>query len=475
MHNISKNGLREHTTIPHTEVIHHKRQCAFLLVGLVAVFIIGGGQFYYLLVMSDALRQVQGVTFQFKLIFPVFFFIFTLLTLARYWLIMFFAFLETSKVEAFNIILRYKMPKVSILVPAHNEEHCIVETLQSLIRVDFPKLEIILVDDGSTDNTYAKAEPFAGMHDDKVIKIFRKLQGGKASALNLAFQYCVGEYIVCMDADSQLAPDSVRMLLRRFIHDNIGACAGQVVIRNRCNLLTHLQALEYMLMNGTARMFQSYFASVLIAPGPLTMFRRRVLQELQDHWRSENHGGELHPGKVAGPWESDTFAEDTKLSLSILTSGADIVYEPAALCFTTAPTQVQKLLHQRYRWNRGNIQAARRTWRRWCQNPSQRPSFGIWLIVFIIESILWSILDILGLSMFLLLMMTSGGFGPAYMWYLLLLLVDMNAVAFCATNSYHSYGTILFVPVYRTYFGLLLQVNALFALFDELKDRRMHW
>src|SRR5262249_40419781 len=150
--------------------------------------------------------------------------------------------------------------------------------------------------------------------------------------------------IVCMDADSQLAPDSIRMLLRRFVHDNIGACAGQVVIRNRCNLLTHMQALEYMLMNGTARMFQSYFSSVLIAPGPLTMFRGSVLQGLHSHWQPDDRGGRLHSGEVSGPWESDTFAEDTKLSLSILASGADIVYEPAALCFTSAPTLVQRLL-----------------------------------------------------------------------------------------------------------------------------------
>jgi len=101
MQNLSKNGLGEHKTIPHIRVVPHKRQCVFLLVGLVAVLIIGGGQFYYLLLMSDALRQGRDTTFQLKLIFPVFFFIFTLLTLARYWLIMFFAFLETSKMEAF--------------------------------------------------------------------------------------------------------------------------------------------------------------------------------------------------------------------------------------------------------------------------------------------------------------------------------------------------------------------------------------
>src|SRR5262245_37986991 len=106
MQNISTNGLRAHTTIPPTTVIQHKRQCGFLLIGLVAVFIIGGGQFYYLLLMPDAMSQVKGITSQFKLIFPIFFFIFTILTLARYWLIMFFAFLETSKFEAFNLHLR---------------------------------------------------------------------------------------------------------------------------------------------------------------------------------------------------------------------------------------------------------------------------------------------------------------------------------------------------------------------------------
>jgi biofilm PGA synthesis N-glycosyltransferase PgaC len=459
----------------HPGITQYKKQSAFLLIGLLAVLIIGGGQFYYLLIMANALTHIRGMTLELKLIFPIFFFIFTLLTLARYWITMFFAFLETSKVEAFKGVEGYDTAKVSVIIPAHNEERCIADTLQSLINIDYPNLEILLVDDGSTDQTYDISLPFAGIHDDKTIKIFRKPQGGKASALNLAFRYCTGEYIVCMDADSQLAPDSIRMLLRRFIHDNVGACAGQVVVRNRCNLLTHLQALEYMLMNGTARMFQSYFSSVLIAPGPLTMFRRHVLQELQDRWGSNYHSERLQFGKVPGPWESDTFAEDTKLSLSILASGADIVYEPAALCFTSAPTHVQRLLNQRYRWNRGNIQAVRRIWQRWCQTPFKRPNLGIWLVVFVVESILWALLDMVGLLMFLLLIITLGGFGPAYMWYLLLLLVDMNAAAFCATNSYHSYGTVLLLPVYRTYFGIILQVNVLFSLFDELQDRRMRW
>jgi hypothetical protein len=98
MHHVSKNGPVHQTTRPHIRAVQHKKQLVFLLAGLIAVLIIGGGQFYYLLLMSDALSQVQGIILHVKLIFPVFFFIFTLLTLARYWLIMFFAFLETSKI-----------------------------------------------------------------------------------------------------------------------------------------------------------------------------------------------------------------------------------------------------------------------------------------------------------------------------------------------------------------------------------------
>jgi biofilm PGA synthesis N-glycosyltransferase PgaC len=352
----------------------------------------------------------------------------------------------------------------------------IAGTLKSLLHIDYANLEILLIDDGSTDHTFAKAELFAGFHGDKVVKILRKPQGGKASALNLGFRFSRGEYIVCMDADSQLAPDSIRTLLRRFNHGRIGACAGQILIHNRSNLLTHLQSLEYMLMNGMARMFQSYFGSVLIAPGPLTMFRRDVLQDLQDRRPLQYRSEPMQPGKVPGPWESDTFAEDAKLSLSILAAGADIIYEPAALCFTSAPANVQKLLNQRYRWVRGNIQAARSVWQRWCQNPYQRPNLGVWLVVFLIESVLWSFLDIAGLIMFFLLLATSvGGLGPAYMWYVLLLLVEMNAAAFCAINSNQSCKNIVLVPVYRTYFGIILQVNALFSLLDELNGRRMRW
>ena len=64
---------------------------------------------------------------------------------------------------------------------------------------------------------------------------------------------------------------------------------------------------------------------------------------------------------------------------------------------------------------------------------------------------------------------------PLVNMFMLWSVVDMNAAAFCATNSYHSYGTVILLPIYRTYFGIILQVNVLFSLFDEFKGRRMSW
>ncbi len=278
-----------------------------------------------------------------------------------------------------------------------------------------------------------------------------------------------------MDADSQLASDSIKKLLRRFDDKKVGACAGQVVIHDRRNLLTYLQSLEYMLMNGTGRMFQSYFQSVLIAPGPLTMFRKDVLDELTTRQLLRNKENRSDISELTGPWETDTFAEDAKLSLALLSTGVDIVYEPRAICHTSAPLQAQKLLNQRYRWTRGNLQAIRRTWDLWCQSPNDRPNLGIWLVLFVVESIFWPIIDVASLVIFVLLIVTTGGMGAAYMWYLLLILADISSAAFAATNSYQRYSIVFFIPIYRAYYGVLLEINALFAISDEIRGLRMRW
>ncbi len=143
-------------------------------------------------------------------------------------------------------------PRVSIFVPAFNESENIEAALESLLVLDYPCYEVIVVDDGSTDDTYARALRFAGKHDRCTIDVHRKVNGGKWSAHNYAFRRSVGELVLCLDADSRVDPGSLRRMVLHLADPQIAAVAGQIRVRNRHNLLTRLQAIEYLMGNGCA-------------------------------------------------------------------------------------------------------------------------------------------------------------------------------------------------------------------------------
>lgn len=146
--------------------------------------------------------------------------------------------------------------------------------------------------------------------------------------------------------------------------------AAQTRGRNRKNLITYLQSLEYLMANGAVRTGQGLFGTVLIVPGPIGMFRRCVMEDVWLRYTREKEP--TSPGVVDGPFEGDTFADDFDLSLAILSLGEQIVYEPRAISFTTAPTSTFALLNQRYRWLRGAMQVLRR----FSQRPQTDPQLS---------------------------------------------------------------------------------------------------
>jgi cellulose synthase/poly-beta-1,6-N-acetylglucosamine synthase-like glycosyltransferase len=253
-------------------------------------------------------------------------------------------------------------PLVSILVPACNEAETIGAAIRSLIALDYPRYEIIVVDDGSRDETYAIAKPYEGEQGQCSIRVLAKPNGGKWSALNYAYANASGELLLCVDADSRLAPDTLRTAVARIQQDpGIMAVAGQVTIRNRTNLLMRLQALEYVLGNGGMRMAMSRLGLVSIVPGAIGLYRRSIFERIaalpRNRRPSDDHGEAA--GKVFGPLSGETFAEDFQLSLSALALGGKVVYEPRAVAFTKGPSRVDTLLSQRYRWMRGTWQVVR--------------------------------------------------------------------------------------------------------------------
>ncbi len=236
-------------------------------------------------------------------------------------------------------------PFVSIIIPVFNEGKIIKKSILSLLNLNYKNYEIIIVNDGSSDDTKQIAESLVGYQQGKQNKIKISLINqpnlGKARALNAGIYYSKADFVLCMDGDSQLAPDSLKAAVRHFKDPKIGAVAGNVKVLNRKSFFTDLQALEYIEGLNMARSAQSYLKLVNIIPGPIGVFRRKAIEQ-------------------AGYYSSDTYAEDADLTLKLLANDWKIYYEPKSISYTEAPVTLQQLLKQRYRWTRGILQSIRK-------------------------------------------------------------------------------------------------------------------
>ncbi|HEY3027501.1 MAG TPA: glycosyltransferase [Pyrinomonadaceae bacterium] len=227
------------------------------------------------------------------------------------------------------------LPVVSIIVPAYNEEAVIGETIQSLLRSDYKRYEIIVVDDGSQDRTSEVVrERFS--HDDRV-RLFTEKNKGKALALNLGLSHAKGEIIVALDADTVFTPETIGALAHRFHDPKMGALAGNAKVGNRINIVTRWQALEYITAQNMDRRAFASLNCITVVPGAVGAWRRALLERV-------------------GGFSSDTLAEDQDLTLSIRKLGYNIGYEEDAIAWTEAPDSLRGLARQRHRWAYGTLQ-----------------------------------------------------------------------------------------------------------------------
>ena len=227
------------------------------------------------------------------------------------------------------------IPFVSILIPAYNEEPVIANTIRSLLASDYSKYEIIVIDDGSHDNTSKVVTwEFAG---DERVRLITVANAGKASALNTGLRYAHGEIVVALDADTLFAPHTVGALAHRFYDETLGAIAGNAKVGNRVNLVTRWQALEYITSQNMDRRAFASLNCITVVPGAVGAWRRDLLVKV-------------------GGFPSDTLAEDQDLTLRIRRLGYHIGYEETAIAWTEAPDTLRSLAKQRFRWAYGTLQ-----------------------------------------------------------------------------------------------------------------------
>ncbi|MEV6298086.1 bifunctional polysaccharide deacetylase/glycosyltransferase family 2 protein [Actinoplanes sp. NPDC051861] len=223
---------------------------------------------------------------------------------------------------------------VSVIVPAYNEKEGIEAAVRSLACGDHPEIEVVVVDDGSTDGTADLVDRLCLPN----VRVVRVPNGGKPNALNTGVALARHDLIVTVDGDTIFEEDSIRRLVQPFADPSVGAVAGNVKVGNRTSIVALWQHIEYVIGFNLDRRLYEVLNCMPTVPGAIGAFRREALAEV-------------------GGVSDETLAEDTDVTMALCRAGWRVVYEEHAKAWTEAPTTLEQLYRQRYRWSYGTMQA----------------------------------------------------------------------------------------------------------------------
>ena len=387
---------------------------------------------------------------------------FLLVLVLRYFILLFVSYLhflecenrpDADELKADEVFMA-SLPKVTIVVPAYNEGKVIEASIRSLTQLNYPDLEILVVDDGSSDDTYERAKKFEDLTGEVVVKVFKKKNGGKSNALNFGIWRSEGELILSVDADSKLEPDSLIYAASHFKDPRIGAVAGNVKVINRETLICKMQALEYIQGLNMVRRAQGYFKIVNIIPGPLGLFRKSALEEVEYY---------VH----------DTFAEDCDLTIKLLGKGWKVEYEPKAVTWTEAPEDMRSYFKQRYRWTRGILQSLRKHSNYlFCKGNRLNKSI-LWYMVF--ESVVWPAMNLFAQLFFLYIVYFFNLASFVVYWWAQLTILDIVASMYCLMLEREQMRLALYSVPYRLFFVLMTDVCKVLSSLEEMLKVEMTW
>ncbi|HSW99421.1 MAG TPA: glycosyltransferase family 2 protein [Patescibacteria group bacterium] len=229
-------------------------------------------------------------------------------------------------------------PLVSILIPAYNEGPTLENCVLSLFKQTYTNFEIVIVNDGSTDNTEEVAQKLCATYNS-TIRVYSQPNSGKALALNLGLEKAKGEIIISMDADSVFLNNAIEQLVLSFHDPAVAAVGGNVRVANRGQFMGMHQAIEYITGLAIQRGAFAHMGCMQVISGAIGAFRADALREV-------------------GGYSEDTIVEDMDITITLARRGYRVAYNRHAIAYTEAPETLRTFMRQRYRWVYGGFQVS---------------------------------------------------------------------------------------------------------------------
>lgn len=340
------------------------------------------------------------------------------------------------------------LPLVSVLIPAHNEEKTLHEVVESVLNLKYKNIELVLIDDGSTDKTLLMMKSFQSMYNYrlnvKVVPIV--MNGGKANALNQGLHYASGKFLLCLDSDSYIDENALSNMMPYFQDEKVGAVAGRPVVRNRTTLLGRLELLEYIGIIDIIKRGQAFITGhITTVSGVLVAYRKAAITDVKN-------------------WTVEALTEDIDITWKLYSKKWSVVYCPQAVSWILVPEKVRDLIQQRRRWARGGLEVL----------INRREMFingrlaEQWLLFDMVLSNAWAICCVFTVLMYFFIVIFTHSLilDGSILFVLLILSITQFIIGFFSSKrqGYIDVRDLLLLPLYIVFYWVVNLVSCTGAL-----------
>lgn len=354
-------------------------------------------------------------------------------------------------------------PMISVIIPAHNEEVGLVATLKTVVASTYTNMEVIVINDGSTDGTEQEVHGFLQKYylvnnNRPAIPVRYRYQqnAGKGSALNTGIRMAHGEIIVTFDADCAVHKDCVKQIVTPFVDPAVKAVSGNIRIGNMSNILGVVQSLEYA-FGFFLKKAEALFGTMFVIGGACAAYRREVFVKI-------------------GEFDRRFLTEDMEMSFRIQQAGMRVVYAPRAVVHTEGPSTLRGLIKQRIRWKRGRIETTVRYTREIFSKNSKNKLF-FWFVVPLVY--LDDIVLVLSVVLTLLLYIYSLEIvNYSFLYVLMAMTSFIYLLVFLEDDHNRNIKSMIIVPLvyFLSHLSTVIEVYALItAYWTVITRRKVEW